>query len=161
MEKMMYRFIAFFNKIDIFVRVNINRIKIFKKLWKHYQYDFDLSDAIFMIDMELFKNFYENGGIDYIDWDSTKVDKKARAVMGKIYNYYFERKASLEEVNMLSDEYWKSKHSWFGRYTDMLTENTKEEGDFLKHMWQIEQYIYEQDTKFLVELAKIHKYLSV
>ena len=157
----MYKIIGIFNSIEIFFRVNINRFKIFKKLWKYYLYDFELSDAIFNINMELFKNFYENGGIDHIDWDTKKADREARAMMGEIYNYYFERKSSLNESEILSEEFWKSKRKCSRDLNTMLTKDTEEERELLKHMWQIERYIYEQDQKFLVKLAKINKYLSV
>ena len=79
-----------------------------------------------------------------------------------IYNYYFERKSSLNEIEILSDEFWKSKRKSCNRNLEtMLSIDTYEEKELLNHMWKIEQYIYEQDQKFLVELAKINKYLTI
>jgi hypothetical protein len=56
-------------------------------LFKDY-YSFDIMDSIFKINMEMFKDFYENGGLEMVDWEYTEEHRNAKKKMDRIYFWY-------------------------------------------------------------------------
>lgn len=154
----MRKIINFFENIHIFFIVFVNRIKFFKKIWKYYSYSFDIYDSLFDINMELFKHFFENTNLDYIDWTYEEDSAKARFIMGEIYDYYFERIYLKKEYDKLISIPYENKIKDGRNISDKYT---KEENEFFERAYEIEDYLLKRDEEVMIQLMKIRKYLWV
>jgi len=155
----MRKIINFFNSIHIFFIVLVNRIKFFKKIWKCYSYPFDIYESLFDIDMELFKIFFEQSGIDdIVDWDHDAEHRKVRFNMGEIYEYYFERRDLKRDYDYLIKVPCDNKRR-DGR--DMFDKNTPEERELYRMAFSISNHLENRDHEIMIKLMEIRKYLWV
>jgi hypothetical protein len=154
------------HKYTWFIRRRFYKIRLFWKASKAFYAPWECVDMLVTFNFELLCEFYENGGIDTINWDSDDYHKQAKNDMDNLYTYWKkERKEKQEEIDYLLDEWSKHNVSWFGPYQedseyDEYNSVCSKYGNYLfKLLDQCEEEFRKKEEENLICLIKIKNFL--
>jgi hypothetical protein len=130
-----------------------------------YYGPWEMSEYLMDITFEMFCEFYENGGIEHIEWNSDEWHKHAKEEMDYLYKWWTkDRHEREEEIDTILDEWcirhvvwWEEVdngsyyhyHSTSSRYTEYLSG--------LLH--RLEYALEQEEEDNLIRLVKIKGYL--
>lgn len=129
-----------------FFKVKINRTRLFSKF--SYSYPFDIVDDLPQMVFTIFKEFYEKGQIDIVDWNSDDEHIKIKQNMNNIYNYIVvERQKILNKIDLidlqLSDIKFKSKcKKNISIYYKLSNDFYKKDNIYCKKIIDIRNYLW-------------------
>jgi hypothetical protein len=158
-----WRIVDFFNNIkyDIYHFPKRNKLK---RLFNHY-YSFDICEDITNINFTVFKDFYENGELDIIDWESDDHHSTAKKTMDSLYFYVNYFRPKYLKINEHLLEKWDSDVDW-GKDTDnegfsiMIFKNkTPENEKIIDTYHKIEDFLNKYDIIYLHKLIDIKNFL--
>lgn len=160
-----YRIIYFYKDIRFFFKQTFYRLRLFSKLWKQYVAPWEIVESVLDFNMNLFCDFYRNGGINCIEWGSDESHFTAKKWFDKIYKYW-----TVERLKLVK-EYEKVLSNWSDctpmRLVDSEFENFKEvefdksensEKLFKLHT-ELKQKIDKMDTKYLKKIVELRGYM--
>jgi len=147
-------------RLPYFIRKIWYKIRLFSKLLKHYQAAWDITDTLFHFNFITFCEFYEEGGLDTVDWVWNEVDREAKAEMDYLYNWYTkDRLDREEEIEVVSDTH--AEHCFMIWNAPWFHTPKNKYGDYLfKMLLDLEDKYYQEITDNLVRLMKIRMFLS-
>lgn len=128
---------------------DIKRKSLYKKMMEGY-YSFDLIDTIPRVMFAMFVDFYENGQLDIVNWDSDKGHIKAKRKMDKIYTFI---KYRLPEFQKQADE---AIHMWAG-HTEII-EKPSDTPNCVEINFQTEEghkHFNDLYTKLILKITKL------
>ena len=140
------------------------KLRLFRKFWKSYFASRDIVDSMLEINMGLFCEFYDRGGIDKVDWEWEDSRIEVKSKMDEIYNWWkVERKKRLEEIDVILDTWgdhhvtwWKELHNGFREHCSA----TNKYADYLFELLsQLESSLEKETEKYLVWLMEMRNYL--
>jgi hypothetical protein len=142
------------------------RLRLFKKFWKHYFASWDICDSFLGINMELFCDFYEHGGMDEVVWeDDWGIRDNIKLQMDEIYNWWkVERAKRLEEIDIVLDE-WSQHHFHFfkkdekEKFFKWISINTKYSEYLFNLLNDLENALEKDSERYLVYLMEMRNYL--
>lgn len=152
------------NKLFYKVKLWGHRIKVHTPIIKNY-WKFDMVEQIPFVLSTYFVDFYENGQLDLIDWDSDPEHKQARKDMTELYIWFKWWKPMLETFSgKMMDEYWE----YSGKPKNIKLENTlnwinkektEEEIQKWKYCIGLDNLIAEKNKYYMAKLVGMHEWL--
>jgi hypothetical protein len=155
----------FIYKHTWFIRRRYYKIKLFWKSSKAFYAPWECLDMLVTFNFELLCDFYENGGIDTICWDSDEYHEQAKKDMDYLYNYWKkERQEKQDEIDYLLSEWSEHNILWsepyqgddFYEYKSICSKYGEYLFDLLK---QCEEEFRKKEEESLVCLIKIRNFL--
>lgn len=145
---------------------NLDSRKRMRNLFKDF-YSFDLCGTIPDVMFGIFREFYEHGNIDFVDWLWNEEVENKRKMMDKIYLYikYLRPKwiKKSDHVLSLSTIELKFKPCEDDQnLSECYFENESERNDkiYKIHSW-VENFIWECDNKYMKEIINLRGSLWV
>ena len=163
-------FWSFVRRPYFYLRRLKNRIKFFKKLWPTYFAAWDICETILDFNFELFCNFYEDGDLELVEWNSDKYHKNAKKWFDEIYKYWkIERPKLIEDCDNLLMEWSKHYKFWWEesneidengeKYFEYKSEENEEAEELFKQHSELEQEIEKLDKKYLKKIIDLKDYM--
>ena len=156
------------------IRCRWYKIRLFWNCSKEFYAPWEAVEMLLTVNFEILVDFYKNGGIDSINWDSDEWHKHAKEEMDYLYNWWIqERKEKQEELDYLLDV-WSEHHvSWFEDIPEKDNPDDSKIGGWTewksvcsKYGEYISKMLHENETIFakaeednLIRLIKIRGYL--
>jgi len=152
--------------IKIFYKIKrlYRKLNFFKKLWYNYFAAWDIINPIVEFNFLLFKEFYEKGGLNIVDWNSDENHKLIKLEIDEIHNYITkvrpERIIQIDEILSV----W-SKHSkhWTEeineKYVEWKCASTKQSDYYFDMYHNLERILEVEDEKYLTMIIEIRNYL--
>lgn len=148
------------------VRRRFYKVRLFWKASKAFYAPWECQDMLVAFNFELLCDFYENGGIDSINWEGTEYHLSAKKEMDYLYNYWkVERQEKLDQQEYILEQ-WSLHHvSWSEQCKDDpdLFEyycSSSKYGDYLHSLYHnlVEEF-NSQEEENLIRLIKIRGFL--
>lgn len=122
----------------------IRRISVGFRLAKQFQYSFDVVDTIFDSCFFLFNEFYENGNIDMVNWNSDPSHIFAKKEMDHLY-FWFNvlRNKQLQKMEMLCKRSIKNhRTSSYRKEIDVANNIYNKQQEMLERLIKIREYMW-------------------
>lgn len=158
-----------FRRATWFIRRRFYKIRLFWKASKAFYAPWECQDMLLTFNFELLCDFYENGGIDIIDWESEEFHSNAKKEIDYLYNYWkVERKEKQEENDYLLSEWSLHIVHWSEPYKELDTDKdlyawcsiSSKYGDYLHSLYRkCEEEFEKQEEENLIRLIKIRGFL--
>jgi len=141
-----------------YIKTRVKQFKM-KELFDNY-YSFDIIDDITEINFAMFKDFYENGGLDGVNWESDDYHSTAKKSMDRLYfyiNYLKPKGRKLYEK--LLDKWATCNIVSITKQGIKFREQTEQEHKIFDVMQNLENFLFDKDEEYLHLLVSIRKYL--
>jgi hypothetical protein len=145
----------------------LKRIKMALFFFKDY-YSFGIDEKITDINFAMFKDFYECGELNIVDWTWTAKHRRAKSEIDRIYFYvsYFRPKYMKIMDELLNKWFNATPHTKTQKGIHGFVEyvkNQKDTDDYKTKIqalrWRMEEFIDTKDIEYLVRLMKIKDFL--
>lgn len=136
----------------------IQKRKKFKSYFNDY-ISYDITHLINELPFELFKDFYENGDLDIVNWKSDKLHIFIKSEMDLIYNYItkFRSKWLQKQFNFLDRISIKENKNFELEINDTLNDSNNRK--LFEMSNRIESFVDKCDSKYLKKIIDIRHFL--
>lgn len=142
------------------------RYRLHKRFKKYTFYGpWEMTDYPLIVSFECFCEFYENGDIGRINWNSDEHHNYVKSEMDYLYKWWTkERNIKANEIETVLDE-WNIRHVMYwekleGGYYQYGSINTKYTRYLFELHSKLEKEYYEDEKNNFIRLVKIRDFLS-